>query len=73
MCVIQDMLTGSNLPFQCDTLIKYLVDSLQSFENGHGDALYPIPIDPTNFFMGNDNTMKPATSEEVCQFAASVH
>jgi hypothetical protein len=54
-------------------LIKYLVDSLQSFENGHGDALHPIPIDPTNFFMGDDSAMKPATSEEVRQLAASVH
>jgi hypothetical protein len=54
-------------------LIKYLVDSLQSFENGHGDALHPIPIDPTNFFMGDDSAMRPATSEEVRQLAASVH
>jgi len=54
-------------------LIKYLVDSLQSFENGHGDALHPIPIDPTNFFMGDDSAIKPATSEEVRQLAASVH
>ena len=54
-------------------MIKYLVDSLQSFENGHGGALHPIPIDPTNFFMGDDSAMKPATSEEVRQLAASVH
>ena len=54
-------------------MIKYLVDSLQSCENSHGDALYPIPIDPTNFFMGDDSAMKPATSEEVRQLAASVH
>jgi hypothetical protein len=54
-------------------LIKYLVDSLQSFENGHGSALHPIPIDPTNFFMGDDSATKPATSEEVHQLAASVH
>jgi hypothetical protein len=54
-------------------LIKYLVDSLQSFENGHGDALHPVPIDPTNFFMGDDSAMKPATSEEVRQLAASVN
>ena len=70
-----NILTGSesNPLFQCDTLIKYLVDSLQSFENGHGSALHPIPIDPTNFFMGDDSATKPATSEEVHQLAASVH
>jgi hypothetical protein len=75
MCVVQNILTGSesNPLFQCDTLIKYLVDSLQSFENGHGSALHPIPIDPTNFFMGDDSSTKPATSEEVHQLAASVH
>ena len=49
------------------------MDSLQSFENGHGDALHPIPIDATNFFMGDDSAIKPATSEEVRQLAASVH
>jgi hypothetical protein len=54
-------------------LIKYLVDSLQSFENSHGGALHPIPIDPANFFMGDDSAMKPATSEEVRQLAASVN
>ncbi|KDR74440.1 hypothetical protein GALMADRAFT_269329 [Galerina marginata CBS 339.88] len=57
----------------CDTLIKYLVDSLQSFENGHGDALHPIPLDPTNFFMGDQDAMKPATREEIRQFGASVN
>jgi len=54
-------------------LIKYLVDSLQSFENGHGDALHLIPIDPTNFFMGDDSAMKLATFKEVRQLAASVN
>jgi len=75
MCVIRNILTAiiSNPFFQCDTLIKYLVDSLQSFENGHGGALHPIPIDPTNFFMGDDSAMKTATSEEIRQLAASVN
>ena len=57
---------------QCDTLIKYLVDSLQSFESGHGDALHPIPIDPTNFFMADHTAMAPATTEEVRQLSASI-
>ncbi|KAF8969697.1 hypothetical protein BDZ97DRAFT_1794723 [Flammula alnicola] len=56
----------------CDTLIKYLVDSLQSFENSHGDALHPIPIEPADFFLGDHNAMKPATAEEVRQLGASV-
>jgi hypothetical protein len=53
-------------------LIKYLVDSLQSFESGHGDALHPIPIDPTNFFMGDHTAMAPATTEEFRQLSASI-
>ena len=62
----------ANFFIQCDTLIKYLVDSLQSFESGHGDALHPIPIDPTNFFMGNHTATAPATTEEVHQLSASI-
>ncbi|KAF8958352.1 hypothetical protein BDZ97DRAFT_1906545 [Flammula alnicola] len=57
----------------CDTLIKYLVDSLQSFENSHGDALHPIPIEPGDFFLGDHIAMKPATAEEVHQLGASVN
>jgi hypothetical protein len=62
----------ANFFIQCDTLIKYLVDSLQSFESGHGDALHPIPIDPTNFFMGDHTAMAPATNEEVRQLSATI-
>lgn len=62
----------ANFSIQCDTLIKYLVDSLQSFESGHGDALHPIPIDPINFFMGDHTAMAPATTEEVRQLSASI-
>jgi hypothetical protein len=73
MCVFV-FLTRSlaNFFIQCDTLIKYLVDSLQSFESGHGDALHPIPNDPVNFFMGDHTAMAPATTEEVRQLGASI-
>jgi len=49
---------------QVDTLIKYLVDSLQSYESGHGDALHPIPLDPEKIFMGDHLALKPVTNEE---------
>jgi len=62
----------ANFFIQCDTLIKYLVDSLQSFESGHGDALHPIPTDPINFFMGDHTATAPATTEEVRQLSASI-
>jgi hypothetical protein len=75
MCVLHDLMRPADFFiffFQCDTLIKYLVDSLQSFESGHGDALHPIPVDPTNFFMGEHTSMAPATNEEVRQLSASI-
>ena len=72
MCVSNRRLGLANLLIQCDTLIKYLVDLLQSFESGHGNALHPIPIDPTNFFMGDHTAMAPATTEEVRQLSASI-
>ncbi|KAJ7933625.1 hypothetical protein B0H13DRAFT_1480033, partial [Mycena leptocephala] len=34
-----------------DTLMKYLLDSLQSYENGHGDALCPVPQEADKSFM----------------------
>ena len=62
----------ANFFIKCDTLIKYLVDSLQSFESGHGDALHPIPTDSVNFFMGDHTAMAPATNEEIRQLSASI-
>ncbi|KAF8955908.1 hypothetical protein BDZ97DRAFT_1907423 [Flammula alnicola] len=56
-----------------DTLIKYLVDSLQSFENGHGDALHPVPIQPTMSFMGDHVAAGAVTGVEFRQFGHSVN
>jgi hypothetical protein len=53
---------------QVDTLIKYLVDSLQSYESGHGDALHPIPLDSKKIFMGDHLALKPVTNHEFYQF-----
>lgn len=50
-----------------DTLIKYLVDSLQSFENGHGHALHPIPLEPNLSFMGDHVASQPVTGEDLRQ------
>ena len=62
----------ANFFIKCDTLIKYLVDSLQSFESRHGDVLHPIPTDSVNFFMGNHTVMAPATNKEIHQLSASI-
>ena len=62
------MLFRSNNIQQVDTLIKYLVYSLQNYESGHGDALHPIPLDPEKTFMGDDLALKPVTNDEFHQF-----
>lgn len=47
-----------------DTLIKYLVDSLQSYESGHGDALCPISKEAEKSFMGDHLRVGPVSTEE---------
>jgi hypothetical protein len=68
----EKMLNFNNNIRQVDTLIKYLVDSLQSYESGHGDALHPIPLDPEKTFMGDDLALKPVTNHEFFRFKNSL-
>ncbi|KAJ7812413.1 hypothetical protein B0H13DRAFT_1665854 [Mycena leptocephala] len=49
---------------QVDTLMRYLLDSLQSYESGHGDALYPFRTEPDKSFMGDHNIVQPPTTAE---------
>ncbi|KAJ6499742.1 hypothetical protein C8R47DRAFT_971639 [Mycena vitilis] len=49
---------------QVDTLMRYLLDSLQSYESGHGNALYPFCTEPDKSFMGDHNAMQPPTTAE---------
>ena len=56
---------------QVDTLVKYLVDSLQSYENGHGDALCPIQREADRSFCGDHVLTNPVTALEVREYAAS--
>ncbi|KAJ7323349.1 hypothetical protein DFH08DRAFT_941575 [Mycena albidolilacea] len=48
-----------------DTLMRYLLDSLQSYESGHGDALYPFRTEPDKSFMGEHNLLQVATKAEL--------
>lgn len=52
--------------------MKYLVDSLQSYKSGHGDALYPIPKEADKTFMGDHVLEKPITTTEFRVFADAV-
>ena len=55
-----------------DTMIKYLVDSLQSYETGHGDALCPIPTKADKSFMGEHVNLAPPSTEEIRQWKLSM-
>ena len=57
---------------QVDTLMKYLMNSLQSYENGHGNALHPIPLGLDQSFMGEHRAGDPASMEEIQQMKYSV-
>jgi hypothetical protein len=57
---------------QVDTLIKYLVDSLQSYESGHENALHPVALEMEQVFMGEHVAFKPATCGDVQQVHAFI-
>ncbi|KAJ6500206.1 hypothetical protein C8R47DRAFT_1317483 [Mycena vitilis] len=49
---------------QVDTLMRYLLDSLQSYESGHGDALNPFRLEADKSFMGDYDALKAPTVAE---------
>jgi hypothetical protein len=52
--------------------MKYLIDSLQSYESGHGNALHPICAEPDKSFMGDHIAMQTVTAEEFREMKRSV-
>jgi hypothetical protein len=52
--------------------MKYLIDSLQSYETGHGDALSPIRSEADQSFMGDHVLVKPVTTDEFRTFTATL-
>ena len=61
-----------NLLPKVDTMIKYLVDSLQSYETGHGNALCPIAMEADKMFMGEHINQAPPSTEEIRQWKMSM-
>ncbi|KAJ7930271.1 hypothetical protein B0H13DRAFT_1518971, partial [Mycena leptocephala] len=57
---------------QVDTLMRYLLDSLQSYESGHGDALYPFRPEPDKIFMSDHNALQPPTTAEFRVFSEQI-
>lgn len=52
--------------------MKYLFDSLQSYESSHSDALCPIRDEPDQSFMGDQKALQPLTNHEFRHFSASI-
>ena len=48
-----------------DTLVRYLLDELYYYEEGHGDALRPVPREVNQSFLGEHAENHPATKQEV--------
>ncbi|KAK7015976.1 hypothetical protein R3P38DRAFT_2542938 [Favolaschia claudopus] len=55
-----------------DTLMKYLLDSLQSYETGHADALCPVQHEVDKSFMGEHLLVKPVTVGEFRATASEI-
>ncbi|KAF5371482.1 hypothetical protein D9615_009624 [Tricholomella constricta] len=70
--LIVALTVGLRCDFEVDTLMKYLLDSLQSYENGHGDALHLVPKGFSESFMGEDVEASPVTAGEVRELKRSV-
>lgn len=45
--------------------MKYLIDSLQSYETGHSDALCPIQREADEWFMGEHQGSRPVTQHDL--------
>ncbi|KAF8202083.1 hypothetical protein K438DRAFT_1581786, partial [Mycena galopus ATCC 62051] len=55
-----------------DTLMQYLLDSFQSYESGHSDALNPFRTEPDKTFMGEHTLLQPATKAELQLFGEQI-
>nr|GAT46595.1 predicted protein [Mycena chlorophos] len=58
---------------QRDTLIKYLLDELQSYEEDCSTLLFPSHPDQTKSFLGEATSVGPATFDHVQNSTQSIH
>ena len=54
-----------SFPFQRDTLIRYLLDELHTYETDHSDALALVPCDTNDSLMGEATLIQPASNEDL--------
>ena len=52
--------------------MKYLVDSLQRYENDYGNALCPVQNEPDQSFMGDNTLLQPVTVNEFRMFGTTI-
>jgi hypothetical protein len=52
--------------------MKYLVDSLQRYENDYGNALCPVQNEPDQSFMGDHTLLRPVTVHEFRLFGTTI-
>ncbi|KAJ7827711.1 hypothetical protein B0H13DRAFT_2373687 [Mycena leptocephala] len=57
---------------QVDTLMRYLMDSLQTYETRHSNALCPIPREADKSFMGDHLLLKPVDTGEFRLFTSQI-
>lgn len=57
---------------QHDTLMRYLLDELHTYEHDYSDALCPLPRDGRDSLLGERALVAPASTEEVRMFHASL-
>jgi len=52
--------------------MRYLLDSLQSYESEHGGALYPFRMEPDKSFMSEHTALQPPTTAEFRLFGEQI-
>jgi hypothetical protein len=52
--------------------MKYLMDSLQRYENDYGNALCPVQNEPDQSFMGDHALLQPVTIHKFCMFSTTI-
>ena len=52
--------------------MKYLVDSLQRYENDYGNSLCPVQNEPDQSFMGDHTLLRPVTVHEFRMFGTTI-
>ncbi|KAF8521186.1 hypothetical protein BU17DRAFT_64953 [Hysterangium stoloniferum] len=65
-------LIRANIGKKRDTLIRYLLDELHYYEEGHGDALRPIQREVNMSFLGEHKDIRPASLLEMKELWSSM-